>query len=208
MHGVILSHSIIEYKVALLRIALKHNALSTGCLPSISKAYFGQFRSPNYPAEYNNNMDWNWSITVPTGYSVKVMFFDFNIEKGFDYLRIYDGPSASSLLLVTLSGHFPTPFGVTSTGSCLWLQFLTDGSVLRRGFEANFTAVNSSFLGKLSEHALIVLVIPIYVAITRGDMNSSNKPKCTAIRHPPRDQLHITKSAIHRMPPKFVHPSG
>ena len=128
------------------------NALSTGCPPSISGKYSGRFWSPSYPRNYPNNKNCNWRITVPDGYSVKVVFSHFNTEEGYDYLRIYDGPSASSRLLEKLSDGLSTPRGVISTGSSLWINFLTDGSVSRQGFEAAFTAVNSSLLGKSPWH--------------------------------------------------------
>ena len=124
------------------------SALSTGCPLYIRGKYSGRFTSPFYPHNYPSNRNCNWNITVPDGYYVKVVFSHFNTEEGNDYLRIYDGPSASSPLLEKLSGDLSTPRGVISTGSSLWFNFLTDGRVSRRGFEVNFTAVNSPLLGK------------------------------------------------------------
>ena len=120
------------------------SALSTGCPLFISGKYSGRFTSPSYPHNYPNNKNCNWHITVPDGYSVKVVFSHFSTEKSFDYLTIYDGPSASSPLLVELSGYLSTPRGDISTGSSLWFNFRTDGSDSRRGFEATF----SPHLGK------------------------------------------------------------
>ena len=122
------------------------NALSTGCPPSISGKYSGRFWSPSYPQNYPNNENCNWRITVPDGYFVEVEFSHFNTQKGFDYLRIYDGPSASSRLLVDLNGDLSTPRIFISTGFSLWFNFLTDKSASRRGFEATFTAVKGKLL--------------------------------------------------------------
>ena len=129
-------------------LVLSTSALSTGCPLYISGKYSGRFTSPSYPHNYPNNKNCNWRITVPDGYSVKVVFSHFNTEEGYDYLRIYDGPSASSPLLEKLSGDLSTPRGVISTGSSLWFNFSTNGWYSWGGFEATFTAVNSPLLGK------------------------------------------------------------
>ena len=122
------------------------SSLSTGCPPSISGKYSGRFWSPSYPHNYPDNKNCNWRITVPDGYSVEVVFSHFNTERGYDYLRIYDGPSASSRLLVDLTGDLSTPRVFISTNSSLWFHFIADGSFSRRGFEATFTVVKGKLL--------------------------------------------------------------
>ena len=116
----------------------------SACPSSVSGKNSGRFASPNYPNNYPDNEDCSWGITVPDGLLVKVEFSHFNTEGGYDKLWIYDGPSGSSSLLVTLTGDLWTPREVISTGSSLWFNFRTDGSFSRRGFEATFTAVNRS----------------------------------------------------------------
>ena len=98
---------------------------------------------------------------MPSGYSVKAVFSHFNTEEHSDYLRIYDGPSASSPLLVKLSGDLSTPRGVVSTGSSLWFNFLTNEIASRRGFEATFTAGNSSLSGKRRYMDTVAVIIPL-----------------------------------------------
>ena len=116
----------------------------SGCPSSVSGKNSGRFASPNYPNNYPNSEDCSWGITVPDGLLVKVEFSHFNTEGDYDKLWIYDGPSGSSSLLVTLTGVLSTPREVISTGSSLWFTFRTDGSFSRRGFEATFTAVDRS----------------------------------------------------------------
>ena len=116
----------------------------SGCPSSISGKESGQFASPNYPNSYPNSENCSWGITVPDGFLVKVEFSHFSTEWNSDRLRIYDGPSASSPFLVTLTGDLSTPPQVISTGSSLWLNFRSDYSHSGRGFEATFTAVNVS----------------------------------------------------------------
>ena len=127
--------------------------LFSACPSSVSGKNTGQFASPNYPNNYHSEEDCSWGVTVPDGFLVKVEFSHFNTERNYDNLQIYDGPSASNPLLVTLTGDLSTPRQVISTGSSLWFIFRTDSSLTRRGFEATFTAVDpSTVLGKSWKH--------------------------------------------------------
>ena len=116
----------------------------SGCPSSVSGKNSGRFASPNYPNNYPNNDNCSWGITVPDGFIARVKFSHFNTEGNYDKLWIYDGPSALSSLLVTLTGDLSTPREIISTGSSLWFNFRSDHSDSRRGFEATFTAVNLS----------------------------------------------------------------
>lgn len=63
-------------------------------------------------------------------FSVSSLYMD--IESGFDFLRVYNGPSTASPLLASLTGTSSTPFNFTGTGGYLTLRFTSDGGV--RGF--------------------------------------------------------------------------
>ena len=158
--GVILRHSTIQCNWSICDASCwSTSSLSTGCPTSISGNYSGRFW---YRHDYLNNENCKWRITVPSGYSVKVVFSHLNKWEVLDYLRIYDGPSASSPLLVILRGDLSTPRGVISTGSSLWFNFVMDRVVSRRGFEAAFTAVNSSLSGKSPNMNAIAVIIPVW----------------------------------------------
>ena len=63
---------------------------------------------------------------------------DFDIEEGYDFLRIYDGIDIHGRLIETYSGKNPTRF--IPTGNNLYLQFKTDISAgpdqgLQSGFK-------------------------------------------------------------------------
>ena len=125
-------------------MVLTPRSLFSECPSSVSGQNSGQFTSPNYPNNYPDNQDCSWGITVPSGSRVIVEFSDFNTEANYDKLRIYDGPSASSSLLETLTGDLSTPRQVTSTGRSLWFNFRTDRSVSKRGFKATYTKLTGS----------------------------------------------------------------
>ena len=115
--------------------------LFPGCPSSSSWSYSGSFSSPNFPNNYPDNERCSWGITVPSGYRVKVEFHSFDLEQCCDHLYIYDGPSDSSPG-TSISGQYPPCF-FYSSGRSLWFRFQTDGSAVRQGFSATYTAVPS-----------------------------------------------------------------
>ncbi|XP_076614626.1 bone morphogenetic protein 1-like [Chaetodon auriga] len=101
----------------------------------------GQIQSPNYPDDYHSNKVCVWKITVTEGFSVGLSFQSFEIERhdscAYDYVEVREGISESSPLL----GHFcgyEKPDDVKSSSNQLWLKFVSDGSVNKAGFAANF----------------------------------------------------------------------
>ena len=111
----------------------------------------GNFSSPNYPINYPNKKRCTWGITVPGDYRVLVVFDEFNTHINSDVLKIYDGASNSSDVLMTLSGLLP---GSTyeSSGSSLWFEFTTDGSITAKGFHATYTATQQPSTYRLDFH--------------------------------------------------------
>ncbi|XP_038589680.1 bone morphogenetic protein 1-like isoform X1 [Micropterus salmoides] len=101
----------------------------------------GQIQSPNYPDDYLSNKVCVWKITVAEGFDVGLSFQSFEIERhdscAYDYVEVRDGSSESSPLL----GHFcgyDKPDDIKSSSNQLWLKFVSDGSVNKAGFAANF----------------------------------------------------------------------
>ncbi|XP_021007731.1 tolloid-like protein 2 [Mus caroli] len=101
----------------------------------------GQIQSPNYPDDYRPSKECVWRITVPDGFHVGLTFQSFEIERhdscAYDYLEIRDGPTEDS----TLIGHFcgyEKPEAVKSSANRLWVKFVSDGSINKAGFAANF----------------------------------------------------------------------
>ena len=96
----------------------------------------GTFADPGGAGNYVNGA--NCTQTICTGFAgqcITLQFTAFNLENNFDYLRIYDGTTATTLL-ATLTGT-TGPGNITSTTGCLTLVFTTDGSVVSSGWLAN-----------------------------------------------------------------------
>uniref|UniRef100_A0A4X2JP49 Metalloendopeptidase n=1 Tax=Vombatus ursinus TaxID=29139 RepID=A0A4X2JP49_VOMUR len=101
----------------------------------------GQIQSPNYPDDYRPSKECVWKITVSEGFHVGLTFQAFEIERhdscAYDYLEIRDGAAEESALI----GHFcgyEKPDDIKSSSNKMWMKFVSDGSINKAGFAANF----------------------------------------------------------------------
>ncbi|KAK9540589.1 hypothetical protein VZT92_003031 [Zoarces viviparus] len=101
----------------------------------------GQIQSPNYPDDYRPSKECVWRITVSEGYNVGLSFQAFEIERhdscAYDYLEVRDGPLETSPLIGRFCGY-DKPEDMRSTSHTLWMKFVSDGTVNKAGFAANF----------------------------------------------------------------------
>ncbi|XP_078540815.1 astacin-like metalloendopeptidase [Lissotriton helveticus] len=103
----------------------------------------GTVTSENYPEDYPANLDCGYYISAPSGNTISLTFTDFDLEPSFprchiDYLAIYNGPTNNDPLIGLYCGSGPIP-PVVSTGNTLLLQFHSDSSEQRKGFQAEYT---------------------------------------------------------------------
>jgi len=78
---------------------------------------------------------------IPIGAtSVSLTFVSFDLESTYDYVYVYDGPTASSPLLGAYTGTTLPPV-LTGTTGALTIVMETDNSVTRAGFEATWQCV-------------------------------------------------------------------
>ncbi|MEE6484219.1 hypothetical protein FKM82_013795 [Ascaphus truei] len=98
----------------------------------------GNVLSPNYPEEYSNHLHCVWLIIAKPESRIHLAFNDFDVEPQFDFLAVKDGGSPESPVLGTFSGNQMPP-SLTSSGHVLRLEFQTDHSTEKRGFNITFT---------------------------------------------------------------------
>ncbi|XP_036084876.1 CUB and sushi domain-containing protein 1 isoform X1 [Rousettus aegyptiacus] len=89
--------------------------------------------SPHFPSEYENNADCTWTILAEPGDTIALVFTDFQLEEGYDFLEI-SGTEAPSVWLT--GTNLPSP--VISSKNWLRLHFTSDSNHRRRGFNAQF----------------------------------------------------------------------
>uniref|UniRef100_A0A671XF39 Cubilin n=1 Tax=Sparus aurata TaxID=8175 RepID=A0A671XF39_SPAAU len=106
----------------------------------------GMFGSPdpNLDEKYEPRMDCLWIIEMPVNKAVNLTFNSFELESSstcrYDYVKVFDGDNANFPLVGTFCGN-SIPSYFVSTGNLLTIQFVTDSSVQRRGFNATYRAV-------------------------------------------------------------------
>uniref|UniRef100_A0A8C6SG26 CUB and Sushi multiple domains 3a n=1 Tax=Neogobius melanostomus TaxID=47308 RepID=A0A8C6SG26_9GOBI len=104
----------------------------------------GVILSPGWPESYPNLQMCSWSVTVERGYNVTITFESFHTEREFDVLEIFDGPTANSPTLGTLSGDLPTPFNLTTSGHQFLVRWSSDHGTNKKGFKIRYVALYCS----------------------------------------------------------------
>ncbi|XP_070531975.1 uncharacterized protein [Ptychodera flava] len=129
---------------------IRHDRNSRGVeCNGYSSETLGAVMSPNYPSPYDDYASCSYSIEVPSGYTIQLMFSSFQLESSYDYLYIYDGQDEYTYFdMVSYTGsNLPGDF--FSTSNHLYLVFSSDGSVSKNGFYAMYVAYDD---GGLMEH--------------------------------------------------------
>lgn len=89
--------------------------------------------------DYRNNSDCKKYIQSSSGTQISLTFNSFDLEENYDYVRIYDGFTTSATLLEELTGN-SMPGTITSSSNEMLIHFITDHSVTKAGWEANYTS--------------------------------------------------------------------
>ncbi len=89
--------------------------------------------------EYSNNTNVTTTISPLGASKVTLTFTQFDFEPGYDYLKIYDGPSSSSPLIGSYDGtSLPNGGIVASTNSSITIVQQTDQLLSEEGFTASW----------------------------------------------------------------------
>lgn len=114
------------------------------CQVESTSSVTGTFFDPGGPTgNYGNNETCTLLIAPPCATSISVTFHSFATESGYDFLRFYDGSSASAPLLGQFSGNSLPAFFSTSGGQ-LFVRWNADQSVNASGFEVEWTTQTGS----------------------------------------------------------------
>ncbi len=89
-------------------------------------------------SDYSSDEDVTTTFCSNTGDCISLNFTSFNIESGWDFLYIYDGPTTGSTLIGTYTGT-TSPGTVFSSTGCITLRFTSDGSITRPGWDATIS---------------------------------------------------------------------
>lgn len=85
---------------------------------------------------YTNGESYQFTICSTAGSCPTVQFTSFDLEDGFDFLDVYDGPNMFGTFLGSFTGTF-SPGTIVSTTGCLTFVFYSDFIISAPGWSAN-----------------------------------------------------------------------
>ncbi|KAM4618120.1 LOW QUALITY PROTEIN: embryonic protein UVS.2-like [Discoglossus pictus] len=139
-----------RYGLSNLDISKINKLYNCGACSTVLPNSNGTLMSANYPSNYPTNADCVWLIRAPSN-QIFLQFSAFDVQTSpdcaSDYLRVYDGATRSSPVLVDRAcGTGQLPSLVSSTNMML-LEFVTDNATAATGFKASYSTVQcgSSF---------------------------------------------------------------
>ncbi|XP_072443956.1 seizure 6-like protein isoform X1 [Chiloscyllium punctatum] len=121
------------------------NAKEPNCLAPcggfISNATIGRVLSPNYPANYSNNLNCTWIIEGTKGQKFHMHFEKVSLAGQGDRLIIYSGEGAlSSTLYDSLKNEYFPLEGLISNEPFVRIEFTSDGTKTAGGFNIRYEA--------------------------------------------------------------------
>ena len=116
--------------------------------------------SPNYPRNYPNNQNLKWNLMTRTGYIIGFNFGIFDLEEGWDWVKITDQVTGRILF-------YNYPRGASSgkqrtfisDSNKVRVQFYSDYSVTKKGFRLYFWGRQKSKSKYLQQAVLSTIII-------------------------------------------------
>merc|ERR1712038_787507 len=103
---------------------------------AVSPEFSATLASPNYPDNYDNYVDSEWSLTAPVGYVVSISIPEYDLEDStgcqYDYIDV-DGNQ--------MCGSSDAGYTYVSEGNVATVTFHSDLSIVATGFTASFIAI-------------------------------------------------------------------
>ncbi|NXC12917.1 ASTL metalloendopeptidase, partial [Corythaeola cristata] len=106
----------------------------------------GSLSSANHPRNYSDNTNCVWLIrTRSRKISLHFEAFELQTTRGCqgDYVKIYDGSSKSSAVLMDKTCGSKIPNDIVTSSNLMLIEFVTDGADTASGFQATFTSGRS-----------------------------------------------------------------
>ncbi len=122
---------------------------------------------------YMDNENCTFLIQPPCADTITLSFTSFQTESGFDYLRVYNGTSAAAPILLNYAGsNIPAP--VIATSGAMFIQFISDGSVIYNGWVANWSTTAYSSGVPVADFAMNDTTPPLNVDVQFTDITSNS----------------------------------
>ncbi|XP_066272197.1 procollagen C-endopeptidase enhancer 2-like [Branchiostoma lanceolatum] len=124
-------------------VATPHRAEGMAC-GGILTDPTGTFSTPNYPADYDNNLLCNWTIQTNSSITLTFMDFDVYFDRGCsgDYVDVFEGDENGRRIGrycgdITVRDNYPVG-KVVSNNNTTTVMFTSDAWSAGRGFKASY----------------------------------------------------------------------
>ncbi len=94
--------------------------------------------SPNYPSDYDNDLDYTWILHGSASHNILITIVDFHTERNYDFVHI--GTHEDPTLYTFTDEVSPIEFTIDSEE--IHIRFTSDVSVTTRGFRLEVSLVN------------------------------------------------------------------
>ncbi len=85
-------------------------------------------------SDYRNNTNCRFEYRTASGRPIDIVFLEFQTERNYDFLRVYDGvPGSGGIQLGSFSGSV-LPQSLRANSGVVYLEFTTDGSITYSGW--------------------------------------------------------------------------
>lgn len=121
--------------------------------------YTKTFNDGSGSSYYWNNTGCDWLIKPPAAQKVLLMFSDFQLEDGKDFVSVYDGTSTAAPLLGTFTGHNYPP-ALTANSGKMFITFTSDGQNQDMGWTATYTSVLAGIDGNADANSIALWPVP------------------------------------------------
>ena len=104
----------------------------------------GEITDGSGSADYANNCDCKWQITVPEGKHIRLEFDTFSTQARVDYVYVFQGTGTQQEnLIAKLSGPNLPPVVVSASNKVL-IWFATDPTITGKGWHMRYTATDDA----------------------------------------------------------------
>lgn len=138
--------------------------------------------SGSQTANYSNSETLTKTFYPTAGTNLTLTFTDFSLEEDYDFLYIYNGPSATTASLFpngTLTGYaIPGSFTSTHPTGAITVRFVSDPGVVDRGWVANFSC---NILG-IEENSTKDNTISVFPNPAKNNVTISSKESIKAYK--------------------------
>lgn len=149
-----------------------------GSIP-IAQELYGEVTSPLYPKPYPNNFETTTVITVATGYRVKLVFWQFDLEPSegcfYDYVKI----SADKRTLGRFCGQQDSPLGNPPGNT----EFISEGNKMLLTFHTDFSNEENGTMMFYKGFLAYYQAVDIDECVSQQNAVEDSQPRCQHLCH-------------------------